>query len=172
MLFTSHYDLRQVRDRTQAFFNKLNRPLFCQGHEHARSELTQQFAEAGNGILYGTDSFWTGVDIPGPALSQVIIARLPFDNPSHPVAEARSEYIRSTGGNPFADLVVPEALVKFRQGIGRLIRRHEDQGNIVILDSRIVHKPYGSRFIEALPINHYERFNRHNRDSVFASSNV
>ncbi|MGB0415505.1 MAG: ATP-dependent DNA helicase [Coraliomargarita sp.] len=172
VLFTSHYDLRQVRDRTQAFFNKQKRPLFCQGHEHARSELTRHFAEAGNGILFGTDSFWTGVDIPGPALSQVIIARLPFDNPSHPVSEARSEYVRSTGGNPFADLVVPEALVKFRQGIGRLIRRHEDKGNIVILDSRIVTKPYGGRFIDALPLKEYQRFNRHNRDLVFSSSQV
>ncbi len=168
VLFTSHFDLRQVRERTQGFFDKIKRPLFTQGHQMARSEITKQFADAGNGVLFGTDSFWTGVDIPGPALSQVIIARLPFENPGHPVSEARSEYIRARGGNPFAEMTVPEALVKFRQGIGRLIRRHEDSGNIVVLDSRILTKPYGAHFLEALPVKHYERFNRENRDSVFA----
>jgi ATP-dependent DNA helicase DinG len=134
----------------------------------ARSELTKQFAAAGKGVLFGTDSFWTGVDIPGAALSQVIIARLPFDSPGHPVNEARSESIRARGGNPFAEMTVPDALVKFRQGIGRLIRCHEDSGNIVVLDSRILTKPYGARFIEALPVKDYRRFNRENRDSVFA----
>ena len=77
---------------------------------------------AGNAILFGTDSFWTGVDVPGDALSQVIITRLPFDVPTHPVAEARAEWIRERGGNPFNELTLPDALVKFRQGIGRLIR--------------------------------------------------
>ncbi len=168
VLFTSHFDLRQVRERTQGFFDKIKRPLFTQGHQMARSELTKQFAAAGNGVLFGTDSFWTGVDIPGSALSQIIITRLPFESPGHPVSEARSEYIRLSGGNPFAEMTVPDALVKFRQGIGRLIRRHEDSGNIVVLDSRILTKPYGARFIEALPIKDYLRFNRENRDSVFA----
>lgn len=169
VLFTSHFDLRQVRERAEPFFKKINRQLFTQGHEFARTELTQQFAAAGNGVLFGTDSFWTGVDVPGPALSQVIIARLPFENPNHPIMEARSEYIQQRGGNPFAEMTVPDALVKFRQGIGRLIRRHEDTGNIVILDSRIVTKPYGSRFVEALPIADYKRFNRENRNAVFDS---
>jgi ATP-dependent DNA helicase DinG len=168
VLFTSHFDLRQVRQRTEGFFNKLKRPLLTQGHHLARSEITRQFAEAGNAVLFGTDSFWTGVDIPGPALSQVIIARLPFENPGHPVSEARSEYIRSQGGNPFTEMTVPDALVKFRQGIGRLIRRHEDSGNIVVLDSRILTKPYGAHFMEALPVKKYARFDRVNRDSVFA----
>lgn len=168
VLFTSHFDLRQVRERTEAFFQKINRPLFTQGHQMARTEITRQFAAAGNGVLFGTDSFWTGVDIPGPALSQVILARLPFENPGHPVSEARSESIRARGGNPFTEMTVPDALVKFRQGIGRLIRRHEDKGNIVVLDSRILTKPYGPRFLEALPVQRYERFNRENRNSVFA----
>lgn len=168
VLFTSHFDLRQVRERTQEFFTKIKRPLYVQGPDMARSEITKQFAAAGNGVLFGTDSFWTGVDIPGPALSQVIIARLPFEHPGHPVSEARSEYIRTRGGNPFEEMTIPDALVKFRQGMGRLIRRHEDEGNIVILDSRILTKPYGSHFISALPNNHYKRFNRENRESVFA----
>ncbi|MFP4069668.1 MAG: ATP-dependent DNA helicase [Opitutales bacterium] len=166
VLFTSHFDLRQVRTRCEAYFAKQNRPLFTQGHGHARSEITRRFAEAGNGVLFGTDSFWTGVDIPGPALSQVIITRLPFEHPGHPVSEARAEYVRARGGNPFADIAVPDALVKFRQGIGRLIRRHEDRGNIVLLDSRILTKPYGTRFLDALPVRGYQRFDRHNRGEV------
>jgi ATP-dependent DNA helicase DinG len=166
VLFTSHFDLRQVHQRTEAFFEKIERPLFCQGQGIDRSELTSKFTQAGNGVLFGTDSFWTGVDVPGAALSQVIIARLPFENPSHPVSEARSEYIRERGGNPFADMTVPEALVKFRQGIGRLIRRHEDSGNIVVLDSRILTKTYGQRFLNALPVKNFQRFNRDNRGQV------
>lgn len=168
VLFTSYFDLRRVAERCQGFLKKINRPLFAQGNGQARSELTRRFAEAGNGVLFGTDSFWTGVDVPGPALSQVILARLPFENPSHPVSEARSEAIRARGGNPFAEMTVPDALVKFRQGIGRLIRRHEDRGRIVILDSRILRKNYGPRFLEALPIPNYQRFNRENRTEVFA----
>ncbi|MAS64988.1 MAG: helicase [Coraliomargarita sp.] len=169
VLFTSHFDLRQVRERTEAFFKKIKRPLFCQGYESSRSELVRKFQNSNNGILFGTDSYWTGIDIPGPALSQVIIARLPFENPNHPVSEARNEYINSLGGHPFNDLIIPEALVRFRQGMGRLIRRHEDRGSIVILDSRIVSKPYGRQFIEALPTRDYKRFNRHNRESIFIS---
>jgi len=168
VLFTSHFDLRKVVERSEAFFQKINRPLFAQGAGQPRTELTREFAKAGNGILFGTDSFWTGVDVPGPALSQVIIARLPFENPGHPVSEARAEYIRERGGNPFAEMTVPEALVKFRQGMGRLIRRHEDRGRIVILDSRILSKSYGPRFIETLPTPEYIRFDRDNRVSVFS----
>jgi ATP-dependent DNA helicase DinG len=146
---------------------KEGRPLFAQGQGHDRSELTRRFAAAGNGVLFGTDSFWTGVDVPGPALSQVILARLPFENPSHPVAEARSERILALGGNPFAELTVPAALVKFRQGLGRLIRTREDRGNLVVLDSRILHKPYGRDFLAALPPGERIRFNRGNRESLF-----
>lgn len=108
--------------------------------------------------------------MPGPALSQVILARLPFENPSHPISEARSEYIRARGGNPFNEMTVPDALVKFRQGIGRLIRRHEDTGRIVLLDSRILRKAYGPSFIEMLPTTKYQRFNRNNREEIFTAS--
>lgn len=167
VLFTSHLDLRQVHHRTQAFFKKNNRPLFSQGHAADRSELTRRFAEAGNGILFGTDSFWTGIDVPGAALSQVIITRLPFDNPSHPISEARCEYVKELGGNPFHEITLQEALIKFRQGIGRLIRRHEDTGNIILLDSRILTKRYGQHFLRALPIPTFRRFSKDTRDHVF-----
>lgn len=170
VLFTSHFDLRKVAERSEAFLKKIGRPLFMQGAGHARTELTRQFRDAGNAVLFGTDSFWTGVDVPGPALSQVILARLPFENPGHPISEARSEYIRARGGNPFNEMTVPDALVKFRQGIGRLIRRHEDTGRIVLLDSRILRKAYGPSFIEMLPTTKYQRFNRNNREEIFTAS--
>ena len=166
-LFTSHLDLRQVYQRSEAFFAEKKRPLFGQGQGMERSELARQFAQAGNGVLLGTDSFWTGIDVPGPALSQVIITRLPFDNPSHPVNQARCEYIRENGGNPFYEFTLQDALIKFRQGIGRLIRRQEDSGNIVLLDSRIVSKAYGRHFIDALPVREYKRFRCDNREQVF-----
>ena len=166
-LFNSHFDLRQVYQRCEAFFRKINRPLLCQGQDIGRNELVHQFAQSGNAVLLGTDSFWTGIDVPGPALSQVIITRLPFENPTHPISEARSEYIREQGGNPFVEMTVHEALIKFRQGIGRLIRRYEDSGNIVILDSRILTKSYGHRFLNALPVKTFTRFNAKNREQLF-----
>ena len=167
VLFTSHADLRNVRTRIEDALARKGRPLFAQGHGAARAELTRAFAECGNGVLLGTDSFWTGVDVPGPALSQILITRLPFEHPGHPVSEARAEAIRERGGNPFVEKAVPDALVKFRQGIGRLIRRHDDTGNIVLLDSRILTKPYGTRFLQALPVRGHARFNRHNREQIF-----
>ena len=126
----------------------------------------------GNATLLGADSFWTGVDIPGPALSQVIITRLPFENPNHPINEARSEQIQSQGGRPFSEMVIPDALIKFRQGIGRLIRQRNDSGNLVILDSRMLQKHYGSHFIQALPHQNYKRFNLQNRQSILKKSHI
>lgn len=166
VLFTSYFDIREVQKRTQDFFESLKKPFFVQEQTTDRSRITGEFAISEKGVLFGTDSFWTGVDIPGSALSQVIIARLPFEPPGHPVSEARSEFIRDQGGNPFMELTVPEALIKFRQGMGRLIRRHEDRGNIVILDSRILNRAYGRYFINVLPVGTYQRFNLEDRESV------
>ena len=167
VLFTSHLDLRQVHQRCEELFTRAERPLFAQGQGMERSEITRQFASAGNGVLFGTDSFWTGVDVPGPALSQVILTRLPFDNPGHPISQARCEHIRAKGGNPFYEITLQDALIKFRQGIGRLIRRQEDSGNIVILDARILKKSYGRHFLDALPIRDYKRFSKETRSQVF-----
>jgi ATP-dependent DNA helicase DinG len=122
---------------------------------------------AGNAILFGTDSFWTGVDVPGDSLSQVVITRLPFDVPTHPVAEARAEWIRERGGNPFNELTLPDALVKFRQGIGRLIRTQSDRGLVTILDSRVLAKAYGRLFLECLPKRDYERITLEDRETRF-----
>jgi ATP-dependent DNA helicase DinG len=107
------------------------------------------------------------VDVPGAALSQVIITRLPFDPPTHPITEAKCEHIRDAGGNPFNDLTLPDALIKFRQGIGRLIRSKSDRGLITILDSRVLAKSYGREFLASLPNPEYERLDRKNRDHVF-----
>ena len=166
-LFTSYADLNRVAAQLREELAKEGRPLLSQGMGLSRAELKSQFIEAGNAVLLGTESFWTGFDVPGPALSQVIITRLPFEIPTHPVAEARAEWIRKRGGNPFAEMTLPDAVIQFRQGIGRLIRKQDDTGRVVILDSRILQKEYGRHFIEVLPKRHYARFNRHDRDEIF-----
>lgn len=166
VLFTSYTDLQKVAARTETEFARLGRPLLIQGAEFSRSEATRRFRDAENAVLFGTDSFWTGVDIPGTALSQVIITRLPFENPTHPVAEAKCEWIRDRGGNPFNEYTLPASLIKFRQGIGRLIRNKADRGLITILDSRVLAKAYGRLFLACLPVARHEvmtRENRHNR---------
>jgi ATP-dependent DNA helicase DinG len=101
--------------------------------------------------LFGTDSFWQGVDVPGEALSNVIIVRLPFAVPDQPLLVGRLEQIRQQGGNPFYDYQLPYAIIKFKQGFGRLIRNKTDKGIVVILDSRIVNKRYGLKFLAAIP---------------------
>lgn len=167
VLFTSYRDMQQVAEVLEPEFRAAQRPFFIQGSDYSRTELTRKLQEVGNGILFGTDSFWAGVDVPGPSLSQVIITRLPFDPPSHPVTEARSEWIRDRGGNPFNDLTLPDALIKFRQGVGRLIRTADDQGCITILDSRVLAKAYGRLFLASLPNTEFTRLTVDNRERSF-----
>jgi len=167
VLFTSYHDMRKVAEALEGDFRAAKRPFMMQGEEYSRTELTRRLQKLGNGILFGTDSFWAGVDVPGPSLSQVIVTRLPFDPPSHPVAEARAEWVRDRGGNPFNDLTLPDALIKFRQGIGRLIRTADDRGLITILDSRVLAKSYGRLFLASMPIPDFTRLTRDNRDRVF-----
>lgn len=136
----------QLRDRLQ----QLNIPSLCQGKQQ-RHVLLQQKKRTPRSVLFGTDSFWEGVDVKGDALNNVILTRLPFRVPSEPLIEARMEAIEARGGNAFLEYTVPAATIKFKQGFGRLIRSRHDSGTVLILDNRVVEKTYGTQFLAALP---------------------
>ena len=167
VLFTSYTDMRAVAATLENEFRTIGRPFLMQGADLSRTELAEQMRNLGNAVLFGTDSFWTGVDVPGDALAQVIITRLPFDPPTHPITEAKTEWIRDHGGNPFNDLTLPDALIKFRQGAGRLIRSQSDRGVITILDSRVLAKSYGRLFLQSLPQPEATRITRESRERLF-----
>src|SRR5256884_1846558 len=151
VLFTSYRDMQQVAGEMQKFFEKTKMNLLVQGGGAPRSKLLEQFKTTPRSVLFGTDSFWGGVDVPGEALSNVIITRLPFAVPDTPLIEAKLELVQERGGDAFTEYSLPEAILKLRQGVGRLIRTKTDRGIVVILDNRIVTKPYGRSFMQALP---------------------
>jgi ATP-dependent DNA helicase DinG len=146
LLFTSHRALREAA----ALLAGGPWPLFVQGTA-PRLQLIEQFRASGNGVLLGAASFWEGVDVAGDALSVVVIDKLPFAAPDDPVLEARLEAVRRRGGNPFLAEQVPTAAIALKQGVGRLIRRHDDRGVLVLCDPRLVTKPYGRVFMASLP---------------------
>jgi ATP-dependent DNA helicase DinG len=151
VLFTSYRMLKTVAARLASWLESQGMPAFSQAEGTPRTKLVEQFRQHPNSVLFGTDSFWQGVDVPGDALRNVIITKLPFSVPDHPLLEARLESIRSRGGNPFMDYQLPEAILKLKQGFGRLIRSRSDSGIVAILDPRILTKHYGHLFLESLP---------------------
>ena len=150
ILFTSYTMLNQIYYSISKKLKDKGFEVFLHG-DKPRSQIIKEFKEAENPILFGTTSFWEGVDVQGENLSNVIITKLPFLVPTDPVVSAISKKIEEDGGNSFTDFQLPEAIIKFKQGVGRLIRKKTDSGNIFILDNRILKKRYGSLFINALP---------------------
>lgn len=150
ILFTSFFALDFVHKRLEEELDMLGIQVLCQGKD-SRSRLLQAFREDPSSVLFGTDSFWEGVDVAGESLQCVVLTRLPFRVPTEPILEARAEAISQAGGNAFMDFQVPQAVIKLRQGFGRLIRRKTDWGAVVVLDNRIVTKYYGKAFLGSLP---------------------
>ncbi|HWQ89194.1 MAG TPA: helicase C-terminal domain-containing protein [Desulfitobacteriaceae bacterium] len=157
VLFTSHRLLQAAYIPLLRHLEKSDLNLLAQGIDGGRSTILGEFLRNPGSVLLGATSFWEGIDIPGQALSCVILVKLPFWPPSLPLIEARSELLQSQGRNPFWEFMLPEAVIKFKQGFGRLIRSKTDRGFVILLDDRVISKRYGSMFLSSLPLETHRR---------------
>lgn len=152
VLFTSYSLLNSAYEKLKPHFDAERILLLAQGKSGSRTNIINQFKEYRDSILFGTDSFWEGIDVPGEALELLFIPKLPFDVPTDPLVAARMEEIKKQGGNPFFEYSVPEAIIKFRQGFGRLIRNKKDFGAVIVADNRLSRMQYGKQFLNSLPV--------------------
>jgi ATP-dependent DNA helicase DinG len=151
VLFTSYGSLDRTHKAVAKDLGKAGLHVLRQGGDQRTQDIVAAFKERDDCVLFATDTFWQGIDVRGRNLRMVIITRLPFAVPDHPLQQARLERIEEEGGDPFKQYSLPQAVLKLRQGFGRLIRAHDDEGTVAILDPRIVTKPYGRTFLQSLP---------------------
>jgi ATP-dependent DNA helicase DinG len=149
--------LRDVYTRVEPELEGAGLVLLGHRIDGGRTRLLEEFKRSERAVLFGASSFWEGIDLPGSILKCVVIVRLPFASPGTPIIEARVEELVNQKKNAFYNYTVPEAVIKFKQGFGRLIRTEEDDGVVVVLDRRIVDRKYGRRFLNSLPIKTHFR---------------
>jgi len=151
ILFTSRVAMKSVYALVQERFEDENLKLMMQGENLGKQQLLEQFRHEGNATLFALSSFWEGIDVPGSALRLVVIVKLPFPVPNHPIIKAKSEFLEGQQKSSFMHIQLPDAMMKMKQGFGRLIRSSQDHGVVLVLDSRIMSKGYGQMIIKALP---------------------